>query len=277
MIDISAFVKTTKNIITANSPVLLVGAAIAGVVSTGVLAAKGGYKARGIVEDERMRRVVSPEPPFDTFREYYHEYVKKAPELTNLDKAKLTWLCYALPAVTGASSIASVLGVHVIHVKRHAALAGLYAVATTKLDEYGEKAEELLGPKKTQALNDHMAQKAVDKNDFVNNEVIITGDGNELFYDELSGRYFGSNLASIEKAAGELNFNLSKHGDVNIGQFWEDIGLPRIELGDEYGWNCNRVELRTGKAVTTNDGRSAVAVWFQPAPKTFVGDKNKNH
>ena len=122
--NISSSIKTVKNLVTANSPVLLVGAAITGVVATGVLAAKGGYKARGIIDN----------------------YTAETGETPDLQKqVQLTWLCYAAPAVTGASTILSVVGVHTIHTKRHAALAGLYAVANNRLDVVQVNAGVVLG------------------------------------------------------------------------------------------------------------------------------------
>ena len=48
--NISRSMKTVKSVVTANSPVLLLGTAIAGVVTTAVVSARAGYKARGIVD-----------------------------------------------------------------------------------------------------------------------------------------------------------------------------------------------------------------------------------
>lgn len=247
--NLSSVVRTAKSVITANSPVLLVGTAVAGVVATGVLAAKGGYKARGIIDDARA---------------------DKAEPLTTTEKVQLTWLCYAAPAITGVSTIASVVGVHTIHTKRHAALAGLYAITSTKLDDYREKAEELLGSKKTQELNNAVAQKAVDDDPIQNHEVIITGGGNELCYDDWSGRYFMGSVAKIESAVNEVNRRLMEDGDVTLNYFYENIGLPSASMGENFGWSGKKIEARFG-AVQSSDGRPAIGVWFQPEPKNNLG------
>lgn len=245
-LNLSSAVRTTKSLITANSPVLLVGTAVAGVLTTAVLAAKGGYKARGIIDNARAEAGgVEPTP---------------------VEKLKLTWLCYAIPAVTGASTIASVVGVHTIHTKRHAALAGLYAVTTAKLDDYREEVEGILGPKKLTELNDSVAQKAVDRDPIENHEVIVTTEGTELCYDEWGGRYFNGSLAVIERAFNTINLQLVESGDADLNELYDHLGLPPNQAGKSMGWSGVKIEPRFG-SVKTPDGRSALSFWFQPEPK----------
>lgn len=246
--NLSTAVRTVKSVVTANSPVLLVGTAVAGVVTTGVLAARGGYKARGIVDAAEL---------------------EKGEPISTQEKVQLTWLCYAAPAVTGASTIAAVVGVHTIHTKRHAALAGLYAVTSGKLDDYREKAEELLGSKKTQQLNDSLAQDAVDRNPIENHEVIITGGGSELCYDEWSGRYFYGSIPTIERAVAAVNMQLAESGDATLNDYYDHVGLTPLPMGLNMGWSGVRLEPRFG-AVTTPDGRAAVSVWFHQNPKELT-------
>ena len=251
-LNLSSAVRTAKSVITANSPVLLVGAAITGVVATGVLAAKGGYKARGIVDSAREEAGgVEPTP---------------------MEKVKLTWLCYAAPAVTGVSAIASVLGVHTIHSKRHAALAGLYAVTTAKLDDYREQAEELLGPKKTQQLNDSIAQSSADRVNSTTkpgeHEVVVTAGGTELCYDEWGGRYFLGSVPIIERAFDLINLQLVENGEVNLNEFYDHLGLTPVQAGADMGWSGKKITPRFG-TVQAPDGRAAIAFWFQQEPKSI--------
>lgn len=253
--NLSSAVRTVKSVVTANSPVLLVGTAIAGVVTTGVLAAKGGYKARGIIDEAQ---VAKGDVPLDL-----------------KEKVSLTWLCYAAPAVTGVTTIASVVGVHTIHTKRHAALAGLYAVTATKMDDYREKAEELLGSKKTQQLNDALGQSDVDRSPFDTREVVITGNGTELIHDAWSGRYFTGSVAEIEKALGDINLQLAKDGDAELNEFYDKVNLPLLNpMGSRFGWKgADNVQPRFGSVVVNDKGttRSAVSFTFHPEPKDNLG------
>lgn len=155
-INIASVVKSVKTVATANSPVLLVGTAVAGVVATGFLAARAGAQARDILETEQATRELPLEP---------------------LDKFKLTWLCFAPPALSAASTIASVVGVHVIHTRRYSALSALYAMTTHKLDSLTEEAEKLLGPKKAAAMHAKVAQDNFDAcaaDSFEDSSVVLT-------------------------------------------------------------------------------------------------------
>lgn len=249
--NLSSNIKAVKSVITANSPVLLVGTAIAGVIATGVLAAKGGYNARGVVDKATE---------------------EKGEPLSVQEQVQLTWLCYAAPVLTGATTIVSTIGVHTIHTKRHAALAGLYAIAANKADDYTEKAEELLGTKKTQQLNNEHAQKQIDKNPIDNHEVIITDQGTELCYDDWSGRYFMGSMQVMESAVNEVNRHLLDEGDVNLNDFYDYVGLPPIPMGTDFGWSGGKIMASFG-AVKTSDGRPAISIWFQQAPKPGLGRK----
>ncbi len=251
--DISRGLRTVKTVITANSPVLLVGATITGVVATGVLAAKAGYKARGIVDEAQAEK--GPEP------------------LTTQEKAQLTWLCYAVPAVTGVSTIASCMGVHLIHTKRHAALAGLYAITAGKLDDYKDMAEEALTGKKKQEFNDRMAQKSADASGFDIREVVLVPGGSELCYDDWTGRYFMSSMSEIQRAVNEVNAMLIDEGELDLNTFYDRIGLTNIPSGLDFGWSkakTDKIVLNYGN-VNAPDGRPAIAISFRNDPRPGLG------
>jgi hypothetical protein len=244
--NLSSAVNAAKTVITANSPVLLVGTAIAGVVTTGVLAARAGYKARGIVDTAEA---------------------EKGSDLTPKEKISATWLCYAIPAATGVSTIGAIAGVHTIHTKRHAALAGLYAVTSTKLDDYREKAEEMLGAKKSQELNDAVGQAAVDRHPLDDDkQIVILEGGTELMFDDWSGRYFMGSVPIVEAAVAEVNLKLVAEGDASLNDFYEQVGLSPLPMGIDFGWSGKKIDVSFG-AVKTKDGRAAVSYWFPTKSK----------
>lgn len=269
-LNLSKGFNTARNIVVSNSPELLVGTAIVGVITTGVLAAKGGYKARGIVDAERAKRRASLDRDTANAVREYQEIMGAGADLTAMEKAKLTWLCYAVPAVTGATTIASVIGAHTIHTKRHAALAGLYAITANKLDDVQAEAEKMLGPKKTQQLKDAVGQKTVEREGFVDNETIILPGGTELMYEEYSGRWFLGSVPMVEKAVHEVNIQLAETGDASLNDYFDALGLKKLPFGHEYGWSGGRITPSFG-AVNTSDGRSAVSVYFHDAPNHQKG------
>lgn len=243
--NIAPYVKTAKSVITANSPVLLLGTTIAGIVTTGVLAAKAGWNARGIVDEHKD----SQDP------------------LSPQEIAQLTWHCYTLPALSAAGSIAAAVGTHTIHTKRANAMAALYAVTSSKLDDMTDRAEKLLGPKKAQQLRDEVSQAQVDREPLKSDsEVIIIEDGAELCFDEFSGRYFTGSMQRIESAMNDFNRALIDEGDLSLNEFYDFLGLSRVPMGDDFGWSGEKVEVKFGSTLT-KDGRPAISMSFRMAPK----------
>jgi hypothetical protein len=256
--NIASYVKTAKSVITANSPVLLLGTTIAGVVTTGVLAAKAGYKARGIVDEAEGR--------------YKDQVDEEFAELSVQEKVQLTWLCYATAGISGAGTIAAAVGTHTIHTKRANAMAALYAVTSNKLDDMSEKAEELLGPKKTQQLHNEVAQKQADRNPLVDDkEIHMLLNGTELCYDQWSGRWFMSSMRQLEEAVHNTNGKLVEWGDISLNDFYEFVGLPPVSpMGDSFGWSGESIEAEFTSIMASN-GRPAISVGFRTAPKENMG------
>lgn len=255
--NIASYVKTARSVITANSPVLLLGTTIAGVVTTGVLAAKAGYQARGIIDAAEGRYIDPEEEPIEP--------------LTTQEKVQLTWLTFAPASISGAGTIAAAVGTHTVHTKRANAMAALYAVTSNKLDDMTEKAEELLGPKKTQELQNRVSQKAIDRNPQVeDNEVLMLTDGSELCYDDWSGRYFMGSVPKLEGVINDVNRRLIDYGSCSLNDLYDFLGLGPIPMGEDFGWSGEKIDGRYG-AVKTTDGRPAIAFSFHPAPKAGMG------
>lgn len=257
MKNLASYVKTVKTVITANSPVLLLGTTIAGVATTAVLSAKAGWNARGTVEAEIKKRVEDPDGP--------HPFEP----LTTQDVVKLTWPYFALPAISAGGTIAAAVGTHAIHTKRAHAMSALYAVTSHQLDDMSEKAEELLGPKKAQQLKDDLAQRNADR--FQNEddcEIMLTGDGTELCHDAFTGRWFMSSMQKLESVINEMNRMLIDGEDVDLNEFYLQIGLNGIPMGQYVGWGPPaRIEGVFGSVLNHKEGRSAIDVTFRPAPK----------
>lgn len=255
--NLTSAVKTAKSVVTANSPVLLLGTTIAGVVTTGVLAARAGWNARGIVDDEQSRR--------------YAETKGEVPYLTPQEIAQFTWKEFTLPTISAVGSIAAAIGTHTVHTKRANAMAALYAVTSNKLDDMTEQAEALLGPKKTQQLQNEVAQKTVDRDGLTSDaEVLMTDDGTELCYDEWSGRWFMSSMQKLESGINDVNRFLIDDGSASLNDYYDSIGLDHIPMGDSFGWSAKKIEAKFGSVIAPN-GKAAISISFHKAPKESMG------
>jgi hypothetical protein len=267
--NINGIVKVGKNFIMAHRPELLLGAAVTSTFGTALLAAKGGYQARGIVDAERMKRVASPEPPYDTFLEYFEEFSKKAPEIPVKEKIQLTWLCYMPAAVTLTTSMASISGLHLIHVKEKKALA---TAALAALEEVKEESKQFLKENTVGAMTPEEKEKIFEDR-LANDPAVVMRDSDGeieemyLIRDAKTGRDIWSNQQRIEQAVLDVNNFIARHGECDLNSFYSNAGFGCTPDGDDWGWKgADWVEL-VWDATVRDDGRPVRRFAFRAQPK----------
>lgn len=239
--------KSMKTSVEKHTPEILMGIGISGMLSAGILAVKATPKALRLIEAKKKESGVE--------------------KLSKVDTVKATWKCYIPSVVITGASIACLIGSNKVSLKRNAALATAYKIAETAHREYREKVIETIGEKKEELVNDKIAKDKVDKNPVSNCEVIVTGKGKTLCLDALSGRYFEVNIDVLEKAQNALNRQIINQNYVSLNEFYREIGLDDIELGDELGWNVdNFIALRYSSQLA-DDNRPCLVVSFEVAPK----------
>lgn len=254
--------------VSVHRPEILLGASITATLGAVVMAAKGGYEARGIVDNERAKRAASPEPPFDTYYEYKQEFEAKFPELTAKEKANLTWHCYLPAATLTVGSIGSTVGLHVVHVKEKKALA---VAALSAIEEVKREAKEFeknnVGVL-TEEEKSKILEGRADEDPF--ETAVVTGSDGEieelyLVRDNISGRDIWSNAQRIEDAINSVNAVISRDGDCELNQFFEYAGYGHLPLGDNIGWSGDFVEARWDTTIR-DDGRPVRRFRFDPEP-----------
>lgn len=230
------------------SPEILTGLGVAGLFVTVGFAIKDTLKASKAIELKK------------------EELGKE--KLTPKETAETVWKYYIRTAVSGTASAACIVGAQNINSRRNAALATAYSLSETALREYKDKVVETIGERKEEAIRDSIAKDKIDKNPVTNREVIITGRGNCLCYESLTGRYFESDIELLRRAENELNKRLIYEMYISVNDYFEEIGLPTIEKWDDLGWNVNddllSFEYSTQLA---DDGRPCLVVSFRVAPK----------
>ena len=209
------------------SPTILTCIGAVGVVATAVLAVKATPEALRLIEIAEDHR--HDDDPNWTWS-----------PLTKTEIIKTTGKCYVPAVVTGALSVACLIGASSVNAKRNAALATAYTISETALKEYREKAVEVVGPKKEQAIRDAVAKEQLVKNPIGKNEVICTGKGEVLCYDPLSGRYFKSSADQLKKAENNLNRQMRDELHITLNEFYYEIGLSDIDVGSNLGWDIDK-------------------------------------
>ena len=246
-IKFKPLIKTIRSGLAKHSPAILTALGITGMIGTTVLAVKATPKALDLIENKK-------------------EELDKD-KLTVVETVKATWKCYVPSAITCATSAACLIGASSVHTKRNAALATAYKLSESALIEYRDKVVETIGEKKEQSVRDAIAKDHVEKNPVTNNEVIITDKGYTLCYDELSGRYFYSDIEKIKKAANELNRQMLNDMYVSLNELYYELGLEGTKLGEQMGWNVDRglIDLKFSATVSADD-RPCIVLDYRVPP-----------
>lgn len=245
---ISNFIKTVGNKLSEHSPEILTGIGITGLLSTTVLAVKATPKALRLIDEKKEEN--------------------NTDELTNMEVVKTCWKCYIPAAVTASVSVACLIGANSVNSKRNAVLATAYKLSESAFSEYKEKVIETIGEKKEEEVRDKIAKDRIEKNPVNNNEVIITGKGDVLCYDVVSGRYFKSDVDKIRKAENTLNKKLMNDMYCSLNEFYDLIGLPFTQMGFDLGWNVNDslVEIEFSTQLSEDD-TPCVVIQYSVLPK----------
>jgi len=234
--NFSRIVRSVKVGLHKHSPEILTGIGIAGMVTATVLAVRATPKALILIEEEK-RRV--NEKLLAEAKKNKQENCDRIDKLKPVELIKTTWLCYIPAAVTGAISVACLVGASSVNLKRNAALATAYSLSKSTLKEYQEKVIETIGEKKEEKIRDSIAKDRLQRDPVINKEVIITGKGETLCYDSITSRYFKCDIEKIRKVENELNKRLISEMYVSLNEFYYEVGLRATNLGDDLGWNVN--------------------------------------
>lgn len=238
---IQTTIKQLNKAVNKNSPGILTAMGVAGLIGSVFMAVDASRKA-----DEALKQEI-------IFRR--DELLDDRP-LTFEDKIVVTWKFYAPTAIMVLGTAGCIIGSNHINRRRQAVLASLLAVAERGLSEYQAKVVETIGEKKEEAIRGEIAADRIEANPPSDKTIIFTGHGDYLCQDVFSGQYFRSTKEQIEKAEIKFNQQLLREGWLGINEFYYELGLSSIELGDEMGWIAERdmMEIKFLSKVATHDG-----------------------
>ena len=247
--NLANLMSNTRQFVSKRSPEILTGIGIAGMITTTVLAVRATPKALQLIEEKKNEDWVD--------------------ELSPLEVVKTAWKPYVPAAVTGITSVACLIGASSVNAKRNAALATAYKLSETALTEYREKVIETIGEKKEKTVRDKVAEERVKKNPVSKSEVIITNNGTTLCFDPISARYFKSSIDKIKRAENELNKQMLHDisGYVSLNDFYDELGLDHTSVGDELGWNVDRLIDISFSSQLNDNGEPSVVLDYLVAPK----------
>ena len=237
-----------KTAIVKHSPEILTGVGIAGMISTTVMAVQATPKAIRLLDEEKRRQHTDKLEPSGI--------------------VKTAWKCYIPAVVTGTVSVACLIGASSVNTRRNAALTAAYTISESTLRDYQKKVVETIGEKKEQTVRDAVAKERLERNPVDNKEVIVTTKGNTLCFDAVSGRYFKSDIDKLKKAENDLNRRMRDEMYISLNEFYYEIGLEAIKIGEDIGWNIDNgyIELRFSSQLAT-DGTPCLVIDYGYGPR----------
>lgn len=245
---LSNLIKTSEKFAIDNSPAILTAIGVTGTLSVAYLTGKASFKAAELINKENVDNT----------------YTGKKIDLTKSDKFKMVWKEYVPAVGVGALTITSIIASNRIGARRAAAIAAVYTIAEKNFDEYREKIIEKLGDKKEIEARAEIAQDHVTKNPPTN--VIVTGSGDVMCLDTLTGRYFKSNVEAIKKAQNDTNYQIIHEMYSSLSEFYSKIGLAPTPYSDEVGWTSDQLLEITFTTALTDDNQPCLCLDYAVMP-----------
>lgn len=224
------------------SPEILTGVGVAGVVTSGVLAARATLKLEDTLDkgQDRLKEA-----------RYLAEKGAVPPNTVNVAKLAIALDIVKLygPSVSlGLASLVCIVSAHGILKKRNAALAVAYTSLESAYKNYRERVQEELGEEKERDLYFGLKDEVVKNEETGKDETITSiGDPNELspyvrLFDETNPNWTkqaDQNLFFLRAQQNYFNDKLRAHGHVFLNEVFDALGMDRTPAGAIVGWRIS--------------------------------------
>ena len=260
MENVKKFGKDLAKATDKNSPAILTGIAVVGLVTTAVLAWKAAPKAQKIVKEhkERVDRLGGDISEEEKKEETVEVIKEMAPVV-------------APPIVMGAVTAACIIGSNRISTKRIAALSAAYTLAEKGFSEYQDKVQELIGEKKEKKVTEAIAEDHLANHPVTTSNVINTGRGNVLFYDDASDRYFMSSIDAVSRAIKTISDRQELEEWIDLNELYFELDLNATATGDILGFKRSDGKIDIGDiSKIADDGTPCRVLKFDLSPDPYV-------
>ena len=222
--NLNGMISAARIAIVKHGPDILTAAGVIGLVVSGIMAVSQTPKAVDIL---RM----------------HEESLDLDEELTVKDKVADCWKFYAPSVALAVLSIGSIVFARKIDAKRMAAWAAAYQMSENALVRLKESVKDELGEKKLKKIEDAAGNKFMEEHPIEPSNVLHTGNGEHLFCDYYSGRYFYSSVPAIKALSNQFISLMLRNGYASINE-WESLlgfdTMTGFDLGfvvDQYNEN----------------------------------------
>lgn len=201
--------KHAQTFLKHNAPTILTFVGSAGVVATAVLTAKATPKAQQLLLEATK---------------------EKGENLTKAESFIAATPAYIPAVITGAATIACIFGANILNKRSQAALMSAYALLDSSFKDYKDKLIELHGEEIDSEVRQALMRGKYEAIDEAANQ-------KKLYFDFYSMRYFEASDEEVRAAEDRFNRNYALGGYACLNEFYDALGLSRIESGYELGWS----------------------------------------
>lgn len=181
-----------------------------------------------------------------------------------LDFAKRNWKCYVPAAISLSVTIFAFGALHGATDKKYQALAAAYSVTQLDLSELRSRMAEQVKVLKEGATE---KDKEVATKKLPDSTMVIFGDEQVLCVDAITGRRFRSTPELLRKYCNNISEDLLNYGACPLNDFYSQINLSPVDVGDELGWEGGKTIEPQFMPVITDSGSPAIKVAIKPAPQ----------
>ena len=188
-------------------------------------------------------------------------------ELTPKEIVESAWRCYAPAGFLALAGTGLVIGANAVHARRSAAFAAACTMAERSLGEYRSKVAEVAGDDVEKQVSGAVARERAEKAKAERFSVAPSEDGDDLYYDAYSGRFFKTSRARFDASVNRANRLLIDQGYLSLNDYYEELGLPDIKIGNDIGWNIHKGLIEPYlEGWITPDGTPCVSVDYLATP-----------
>jgi hypothetical protein len=223
--NISSVITDLGKQVKGNAPEILAALGLTGVVTTSYLTAKAAIK---MTQDEDAD-----------------------PNATKKENVKRYWKLYIPPAVSGALTMACIVGSSQASGRRTAAAITAFSVTEKAFADYKDRVVDQVGKNQEQKIRDRIVQEKIEQKP-ASGQVIFAGTGHVLCCEMFTERYFRSDSQTLQKAQDAINVRIGDDLYVMLSEFYDLIGLPHTSQSDYVGWKEKPMELRISAVLAEN-------------------------
>ena len=182
-----------------------------------------------------------------------------------LDFTKRNWMTYVPAAISLGVTIFAIVSLHNVSYKKYQALAAAYSVSQMNLTELREKVVEQV---KILKEGGKTSEKKAAQKELPAGSMVLFGDEEVLCKDAITGRTFRSTPEKLRAYCNNITEDLLGYGPCPLNDFYSQIHLTQVGIGDELGWEGGVVVKPEFRPVLLESGSPAVEVALTPAPQT---------